>query len=177
MRKWQIMASAVALAACATRPGLPAEAHPAATLLPEEDLAGRLYGRGEFSSITGARRAFDVVLDGSWDGATLTLVEAFRYADGVNEVKTWKLTKRPDGRYDGVREDVVGTAEGWLEGGAYRMAYTMAIPRKDGGVRKVRFQDVLAEDASGAVINRARVTYFGIPVGRVDLTMQRAPFD
>jgi hypothetical protein len=57
------------------------------------------------------------------------------------------------------------------------MAYTMAIPKKDGGVRKVRFQDVLVEDASGAVINRAKVSYFGFPVASVHLTMQRQPFD
>lgn len=177
MRLALAAAAFLATAGCATKPGVPAEAAPAARLVPEEDLAGRLYGRGEFRSITGVRRAFDVTLDGTWDGSTLTLVEAFRYADGENDVKTWRLRKLPDGRYEGVREDVVGMAKGWLEGGAYRMAYTMAIPREDGGARRVRFQDVLVEDARGAVINRAKVSYFGFPVASVDLVMQRQPFD
>lgn len=177
MRYLMAAAALATLAGCATRPGLPAEAAPAARLVPEEDLAGRLYGRGEFSSINGVKRAFDVTLDGTWDGTTLTLVEAFRYADGENDVKTWKLKKRPDGRYEGVREDVVGMADGWLDDGAYRMAYTMAIPKKNGGVRNVRFQDVLVEDASGAVINRAKVSYFGFPVASVNLIMQRTPFN
>lgn len=175
--RYAILALVVISAGCATKPGIPDTAAPAARLVPEEDLAGRLYGRGEFRSINGVRRAFDVTLDGAWDGSTLTLVEAFRYADGENDVKTWKLRKLPDGRYEGVREDVVGTAEGWLDRGSYRMAYTMAIPKKSGGARNVRFQDVLVEDANGAVINRAKVSYFGFPVASVDLTMQRTPFN
>ncbi|MDX2234932.1 MAG: DUF3833 family protein [Hyphomonadaceae bacterium] len=174
--RFVILASALALAGCVTTPGIPASQSPTASLVPEEDLVGRLYGRGEFRSINGVRRAFDVTLDGDWDGKTLTLVEAFRYADGQNDTKTWKLTKLPDGRYAGVREDVVGTAEGWLDERAYRMAYTMAIPKKNGGARNVRFQDVLVEDANGAVINRAKVSYFGFPVASVDLVMQREPF-
>lgn len=171
-----MVALAVLVAGCATRPGLPQEAAPAARLAPEEDLVGRLYGRGEFRSITGASRAFDVTLDGTWDGQTLTLVEVFKYADGENDTKTWKLRKLADGSYEGAREDTVGLARGWIEDGAYRMAYTMAIPKKNGGARKVRFQDVLVEDTRGAVINRARVSYFGLPVASVDLTMQRTPF-
>lgn len=170
------LAAALFVTGCATRPGIPADAAPAARLVPEEDLIGRLYGRGAFRSITGTSRAFDVTLDGTWDGRTLTLVEAFRYADGENDTKTWKLRKLADGRYEGAREDTVGLAHGWMEDGAYRMAYTMAIPNKDGGVRRVRFQDVLVEDTNGAVINRARVSYFGLPVASVELTMQRSPF-
>lgn len=168
---------AILAAGCATAPRPPADVAPAARLVPEEDLAGRLYGRGEFRSITGVRRAFDVTLDGAWDGSTLTLVEAFRYADGQNDVKTWRLRKLPDGRYEGVREDVVGTATGWLDDGGYRMTYTMAIPKEDGGVRRVRFRDLLVENTEGAVINKANVSYFGFPVASVDLVMQRKPFD
>jgi hypothetical protein len=177
MRALILAAAAVAtLSGCATRPGVPDAAAPAARLAPEEDLVGRLYGRGAFRSLTGPRRAFDVTLDGSWDGTTLTLVEVFRYADGENDTKTWKLRKLADGSYEGAREDTVGLARGWIEDGAYRMAYTMAIPKKGGGARHVRFQDVLVEDVHGAILNRARVSYLGLPVASVDLTMQRTPF-
>lgn len=171
-----LLAAALLVSACATAPALPEQAAPSARLVPEEDLVGRLYGRGAFSSVTGARRAFDVTLDGTWDGQTLTLVEVFRYADGENDTKTWKLRKLADGTYEGAREDTVGLAKGWTEDGAYRMAYTMGIPKDGGGVRRVRFQDVLVEDARGAVLNRAKVSYFGFPVASVELTMQRTPF-
>lgn len=171
-----LLATALVASGCATRPGIPEAAAPAARLVPEEDLVGRLYGRGAFKSITGSERAFDVTLDGTWDGQTLTLVEDFRYADGETDRKTWKLRKLADGTYEGGREDTIGKARGWIENGAYRMAYTMGIPKDDGGVRRVRFQDVLVEDARGAVLNRAKVSYFGFPVASVDLKMQRTPF-
>jgi len=168
-------AATILIAGCATRPGVPAEAAPAAMFLPEEDLAGRSFGKGEFRSITGVRRAFDVELNGAWDGSTLTLVEDFRYADGVNERKTWRLTKTSEGRYRGSREDVVGEAVGFVDGAAFRLEYTMAIPKKDGGARNVKFRDVLVEDAAGGIINRANVSWYGIPVGKVDLKTSRTP--
>jgi hypothetical protein len=169
------LVASILIAGCATRPGLPAETLRTAQFAPEEDLAGRSFGKGEFRSITGVRRAFDVELNGAWDGSTLTLVEDFRYADGVSERKTWRLTRVSEGRFRGVREDVVGEAIGYVDGPAFRLEYTMAIPKKNGGERRVRFRDVLVEDSSGAIINRANVSWYGLPVANVDLRMSRTP--
>jgi len=170
------LAASIILAGCATRPGVPADTPVASRFEPEHDLAGRSYGKGEFRSITGVRRAFDVVLDGAWDGSTLTLREDFKYADGVAETKTWKLTKTADGRYRGVREDVVGEAVGYVDGPAFRLEYTMAIPKKTGGERRVQFRDVLVEDGAGGIINRANVSWHGLPVANVNLKTSRTPF-
>ena len=177
MRLLPVVAIAVplALAACATRPGVPAEAPKAAQFSPEVDFLGRSFGRGEFRSITGAQRAFDVELNGAWDGSTLTLVEDFKYTDGVRETKTWRLTKTSEGRYRGTREDVVGEAVGFTDGPVFRLEYTMAIPKKNGGVRNVKFRDVLADDGAGGIINRANVSWYGVRVAQVDLKTQRTP--
>jgi hypothetical protein len=169
------LAISIVVAGCATRPGIPAEVPRSAQFAPEEDLVGRSFGRGEFRSITGVRRAFDVELNGAWDGRTLTLVEDFRYADGVAERKTWRLTRQPDGRYKGAREDVVGEAVGYMDGQAFRLEYTMAIPKKNGGERRVQFRDILVDDGAGGVINRANVSWFGLPVANVDLKTSRTP--
>lgn len=179
MRMWMLAVATAGglLAGCATPPALPKGVAPQAVFTPEKDFVGRLYGRGEFRAVNGVRRPFDVTLDGSWDGSTLTLREDFRYADGETGVKTWRLRKLPDGTYEGVREDVVGVAKGYLEDGAYRMHYTMAIPKKKGGETRVRFQDVIALDPAGAVLNDARVSLHGVRVARVSLKMQRTPFD
>lgn len=169
-----VFAISILLAGCATRPGVPADIPPTARFAPEVDLVGRSLGHGAFRSITGVRRAFDVELNGAWDGATLTLVEDFRYADGVTERKTWRLTRQSDGRFLGLREDVIGEAVGYMDDQAFRLEYDMAIPRKDGGVRRVRFRDVLVDHGAGGVINRANVSWYGLPVARVDLTLRRA---
>jgi hypothetical protein len=168
-------ALSVFAAACATRPGIPDQTAQGVQFAPEVALAGKNFGRGEFRSITGVRRPFDVELNGVWDGSTLTLREDFAYADGVRETKTWRLTRGADGRYRGSREDVVGEAAGFADGQAFRLEYTMAIPKKDGGARRVKFRDVLVTDAKGDVINRANVSWYGVPVGSVDLVMSRQP--
>lgn len=169
------LAASIFMAGCATRPGLPEAASATAQFEPESDLAGRSFGRGEFRSITGVRRAFDVELNGAWDGSTLTLVEDFRYADGVKETKTWRLTRTAEGQFRGVREDVVGEAVGYVDGSAFRLEYTMAIPKKNGAARRVQFRDILVEDGAGGIINRANVSWYGLPVARVDLRVSRTP--
>lgn len=63
----------------------------------EGALKGRTIGDGVFvNSFTGSETKFSVVIDGAWDGKVLTLVENFTYSDGLQERKTWRLTKTTD---------------------------------------------------------------------------------
>lgn len=110
-----MLACAALLSACASRPPPPIAAS-GATFAIERDLAGARVARGEFRSITGARRAFTAYLNGEWDGRTLTLVEDFVFDDGERDRKTWRLDRTGPGRYAGTREDVVGTAMGFQDG-------------------------------------------------------------
>lgn len=170
------LALAVApLAGCATRPAIPREAVAARPFMIERDLLGKTIGRGSFSSITGTDRAFTAYLDGTWDGATLTLAEDFVYDDGEIDRKTWRLTKTGDGEWRGTREDVVGTARGYQDGPAFRLEYVVDIPMKNGGERRVGFRDVLILREDGAVYNKAKVGWRGLAVGKVELEIRRAP--
>lgn len=163
--------AALTLAGCATRPAAPAEAIPAFTLT--EDLAGRTIGRGRFSSITGADRAFTAELNGRMEGEVFVLVEDFLFEDGERDRKTWRLTPDGPGRWRGVREDVIGEAAGFQDGDGFRLEYLIGLPKEGGGVRTVKFRDVLVRTGEGVVVNRATVGYFGFRVGRVDLTITR----
>lgn len=158
-------------AACATAPPIPVNASPRPFVL-ERDLAGRSLARGEFRSITGARRGFDAQLEGAWDGRTLTLVEDFIFDDGERDRKTWRLERVAPGRYVGVREDVVGTARGYQDGRAFRLEYDVVLPTEGGG-RRVRFRDVLVLTDGDTVRNDAIVGWFGLRVGTVSLTISR----
>jgi hypothetical protein len=166
--------AAVMLAACASRPAIPREASASRPFAIERDLLGKTVGRGAFSSVTGADRAFTAFLDGSFDGTTFTLVEDFAYDDGEKDRKTWVLTKAADGEWSGVREDVVGTARGYQDGPAFRLDYIVDIPMKDGGKRRVGFRDVLVLREDGAVYNKAKVGWRGFAVGKVELEIRRA---
>ncbi len=156
-----------ALGACATRPPAPRDiaAQPIAI---EQALAGRTLARGEFRSITGARRGFDATLNGTWDGRVLTLVEDFAFDDGERDRKTWRLEQTAPGRFSGTREDVVGTADGFQDGNVFRLEYNVRL-----GDRVVRFRDVLALTPEGEVQNDATVGWAGLRVGSVSLRIRR----
>lgn len=163
-------AIATLIAGCAT---VPARTDGAGPVVLERDFRGRSYASGVFvNSITGARRAFDVVLDGRWDGRVLTLREAFAYEDGERDVKTWRFTKTGDGIYDGVREDVVGTARVYTEAGVIRLSYDVDLGTGANRTR-VHFEDVIERRGDGVIVNRAIVSKFGVPVGTVDLSFSR----
>lgn len=157
-----------ALTACAAPPAAPSSTS-AQTLVLEEFFPGRTVAQGQFvNSWTGSSRAFEVTIDGSWDGRTLVLVEDFVFADGERDRKTWSFERIAPGRYTGTREDVVGKAQVWTDGKAVRLEYTVKL-----GGWTVDFADVLAYQAPGVVLNKATVSKWSIPVGRVELVMRR----
>ena len=139
----------------------------------ERDLVGGSVARGEFRAINGARRGFTAYLNGEWDGRRFTLVEDFVFDDGERDRKTWRLERIAPGRYIGTREDVVGEAIGYQEGDVFRLEYEMRLPSENGRGLKVRFRDVMALDANGAVLNRATVGWFGLRIATVSLTIER----
>lgn len=162
------------LSACATAPAIPPTASTSPFII-ERDLAGASVARGTFRSITGANRAFTAQLNGTWDGATLTLVEDFVFDDGERDRKTWRLQRVSPGNYIGTREDVVGQAVGTQDGAIFRLEYDVILPTENGRGRKVRFRDVMALTEDGDVINNATVAWFGFRVGSVSLVIERAP--
>lgn len=163
------MTLSLLLGACATAPAAPANS--AGAFVIERDLLGQATARGEFRSITGARRGFTAALDGSWDGETFVLAEDFVFDDGERDRKTWRLRQLPNGEFSGTREDVIGAARGYRDGDVFRLEYDVMLGNGKGP--KVRFRDVLANGAAGEVLNSARVSWHGLPVGAVQLTIRR----
>ena len=173
MHPLPLLLSAAAMtlvAACATPPAPPSPP-PSDAFVLEDFFPGRTVGQGSFvNSWTGSQRRFDVVIEGSWDGRTLTLVEDFAYDDGERDRKTWRLERQSPGVYTGTREDVVGTARAWTDGPAVRLEYTVKL-----GGWTVDFADVLAYGEAGSMINKATVGKWGLRIGRVELVMRKAP--
>jgi len=164
--------------ACATRPAMPVLGDSDQPFVLERDLAGKKVARGSFKPIIGASREFTAYLDGTWDGQTLTLVEDFEFDDGEVDRKTWRLTKIEEGQFTGTREDVVGEALGFMDDGAFRLEYVVRLGGENGrGGRKVKFRDILYNEADGTVFNRASVGFFGLRVGTVTLKIEDANTD
>lgn len=151
----------------------PASSTASRDLVMERDLLGRSKGRGFFSNILGQRRDFTVDFDGRWDGKTLTLGEVIRFDDGAVERYTWRLTKTGPNTYTGVREGVVGQAVVVANGREVVMEYTADVKGPDGGVTRLRFEDVLIKRGNGSILNRARAYLGGLQVGWVSIDITR----
>ena len=142
-------------------------------LVLEDYFEGRTKAWGIFEDRFGnLRREFVVDIVGTWDGTTLTLEEDFVYADGELDRRVWRIEKIGDGRYVGRADDVIGEAKGRTEGKALNWAYDLMLNIQGRDV-KVRFDDWMFLQPDGVLVNRARVSKFGIELGEVTLFFQR----
>jgi hypothetical protein len=115
---------------------------------------------------------FDLKMHGSWEGYTGTLTEDFSYYDGKKQQRVWTIQKKANNRYEGTASDIVGTAEGEIQGNAVRWAYVMDL--EVGGKRyKIKFDDWMWQMNDGILINRSYLKKFGITVAELTLIMQK----
>jgi hypothetical protein len=133
---------------------------------------GHTRAWGVFQDLFGnLRRRFEVEIDGAWDGDVLTLTEHFTYDDGEREVRVWKIAPTADG-YEGTAEGVHGTARGKRNGPAFGWSYVFDLDL--GGFKlPVRFDDRFFR-VGQTLVNRAKVSKFGIPLGEAMICFRRA---
>jgi hypothetical protein len=142
-------------------------------LVIEEYFAGQTKAWGIFEDRFGTlRRQFTVLIDGKWDGKTLTLDERFDYKDGEKDRRVWRITKKDKNTYEGKAADVLGVATGKASGNALNWTYEMDLKVGDGTLR-VAFNDWMFLQSDGVLINRARVSKLGIDIGTVTLFFKK----
>jgi hypothetical protein len=140
----------------------------------EDYFVGKTHAWGIFEDRFGnLRRQFFVDIQGRWDGETLVLDERFRYSDGETDRRVWTIKKIDEHRYEGSADDVIGTATGESYGNALNWRYDMDLKVGESTLR-VHFNDWMFLHSSGVLVNRARVSKFGIAIGEVTLFFQKA---
>ena len=100
------------------------------------------------------------------------LDERFTYSDGTQQTRVWKLKSLGDGIYEGTADDVVGRALGQARGNALNWRYTLKLP-VDGTVYEVQFDDWMFLMDERVMLNKARMSKFGIYLGEVTLAFYR----
>lgn len=139
----------------------------------EDYFVGKTQAWGIFQGRSGqVEKQFTVDIIGRMEAGNLILEEDFLYADGQRDRRVWTITKLDDHTYEGRADDVVGTASGQSYGNALNWSYTMDLPYKDGTV-KVQFDDWMFLQADGVLINKAKMTKFGLYLGEVTLVFQK----
>jgi hypothetical protein len=138
-------------------------------LVLEDYFAGKTRAWGIFEDRFGnLRRQFTVNIDGKWNGKTLVLDEQFVYRDGEKDRRIWTIEKIDKNHYQGRADDVIGVALGNAKGNALNWRYDMNL--KVGETRlRVHFNDWMFLQSDNILVNRARVTKWGVELGQVTL--------
>jgi hypothetical protein len=144
---------------------------------PELDLKRYFQGKvdawGVFTDRSGqVVKRFVVEMDCQWTGDEGVLDEQFFYSDGTRQRRVWRLRHLGQGRYTGRADDVVGEASGQTSGNAFRWGYTLALP-VDGRVWEVQFDDWMYLMDDRVMLNKARMSKWGIYLGEVTLSFTR----
>lgn len=118
------------------------------------------------------RRQFTVDITGAWDGKELVLDERFHYSDGEKDQRIWRIIKTSNNTYEGKAADVIGVARGESYGNALNWQYDMDLKVSDSTLR-VHFDDWMFLQPGGVLLNRAKVTKFGVEIGEVTLVFMK----
>ncbi|MCY3980308.1 MAG: DUF3833 domain-containing protein [Alphaproteobacteria bacterium] len=137
-------------------------------------LSGPLSACGVFFGLSGrAERRFTVDMIGRWLDGKGTLDERFRYDDGRIDERCWSLTFSGDGTFTATAHDVEGEATGVQRGNAAMMRYRLRVPRAKGDI-VVSMEDWFYLMDDGRLINRARMSKFGLKVGELFVSFSKA---
>ena len=142
---------------------LPFPSPPALRL--EEYFAGETGAIGLFHDRFGRlRRQFSAEMIGTVEGDSLRLHEVLAYNDGEQETREWLVKKVGANGYEGTCENVVGTARGEVSGSTFRWQYDFQL-RVGKRLVTMRFDDAMYLQAGGLLINRVKVSKFGLLLG------------
>lgn len=167
------LAALALLTACSGRPSLDDPALSDADFELQEFFDGKTVAHGQFQDRFGTvRRRFEVAIDGTWDGETLTLVEDFAYADGTTEQRIWTLRQTGPETWEGTAPGVIGTATGTEKGDVFNWAYTIDLPVPDGTLR-VSFDDWMWQLSEDRVLNIAYMRKAGMTIGKVIIYFEK----
>ncbi len=164
---------ALALAGCGSAPVPQDYAKETPRFELREYFNGPVTAHGLFTDRSGrVVKRFEVKLMGRWQGQQGVLEEDFTYSDGSTQRRVWRLTDLGQGRWQGRADDVVDVAEGESAGNALNWHYTLRLP-VDGRTWEVQFDDWMYQMDAHTLLNKARMSKWGITLGEVTLSFHK----
>ncbi len=136
-------------------------------------LSGGLAAAGVLFGISGrVVRRFTIDMAGQWSGNRGTLEEHYRYEDGTTSERVWNLEFADDRHFAASAPDVEGRATGAQCGNAAVLRYALRVPRSGSDI-VVGMSDWFYLVDDGTLINRARMSKYGLKVGELVATFRR----
>lgn len=115
---------------------------------------------------------FDITMQGSWTDGVGTLNEDFVYYDGKTQNRVWTIEKITDTTYEGSASDIIGKAQGEVNGYAMRWNYKMDLPVGERTYR-ITFDDWMFRLNDDVLVNRSYLKKFGITFAELSLFMKK----
>jgi hypothetical protein len=138
---------------------------------------GKTSAWGVFEDRFGkVRRQFQVDIEGRVEENEITLDERFQYDDGEKDQRIWRIRKTGDQTFEGTADDVIGIAKGTVQGNALNWTYYLDL-KVGGSSYKVHFDDWMFLQPGGVMINRARMSKWGINIGEVTIFFMKSLSD
>jgi len=172
MKRYLLIASVLLLSACT---GINPQEY--RTTTPALDLkqffSGDLRAYGMLQDRNGLMtRRFTVTMRGEWQGDVGTLTEHFSFDDGEQQDRVWHLQRVAENRYHGSAADVIGTAQGNINGSVLQWQYQLEVPW-NGGKIAVTLDDWLYLIDQRHLLNKTELTKFGFKVGELTLVIEK----
>ena len=118
------------------------------------------------------QKQFKVNIIGTIKNDYLILDEKFIYKNGEKERRIWNIKKVSENSYLGTAKDIAGIAKGVSKGNALNWNYNMNI--KIRGINLlVHFDDWMFLQENNILINKAKVSKWGINIGEVSLFFRK----
>lgn len=169
-----LLVSLMALTACTgVNPKIYEGSQPPLVL--EHYFLGQTRAWGMFQDRSGElKRSFEVDINGRMVNGELVMTEDFVYNDGEKSQRIWRIKRLDANHYEGRADDVIGVAKGVVHGRALNWTYTLALAVGD-QTYHVQFDDWMYLQPDGVLLNRARMSKFGIELGQVTLSFRKQP--
>ncbi len=134
-------------------------------------LSGRMDCRGVIFGPTGrVTSQFRAVMETRWSGPSGVMDETFVYDDGSRQSRQWRLTIGSDGSIRAEADDVLEAGHGQTSGNTLRLAYTIRLPRENGG-HLLDAVDWMYLQADGTILNRSQFRKWGVKVAELFCVM------
>ncbi len=117
------------------------------------------------------RRFFaDISADAS-DNQTV-ISESFSFDDGETEQRIWTLSRVSDTKIDAFTDDLAGRATGIVSGPVLHMRYDFFLTISGRRI-KFAFDDIMICQDQNHLLNKARISKFGVFIGELIISFER----
>lgn len=142
-------------------------------LVPETFFDGKLSAHGIVKDRSGqVIRYFSAEIDAYWVDGIGTLDERFRFDDGEQQTRVWKLKPGGDGKYIATAGDVIGEGRMQVAGNSVFLDYVLRIPYGDDSI-DVTIDDRMYLVSERVLLNESIMTKWGFRVGQITLVIEK----